>query len=93
MYVLTLKNGEQYTLADNGAVIDRTDGPRGWDYSGQWLILGFTKRHHSARMVSLAAAAAGADIGQGWVHDLDHGHRRMWAMPTDRRAKAVRHVR
>jgi hypothetical protein len=54
-----------------------------------WRIIGFTRRHHSAQIIGLTAAAHGADIGQGWVHDIDHGTRRMWAMPKDRRAVKV----
>jgi hypothetical protein len=27
----------------------------------------------------------GANIGQGWVHDLDHGTHRIWGSPTGHR--------
>ena len=57
--------------------------------AGTWRILGIGKRAHSAHLVSLADAANGADIGQGWIHDLDHGSHRMWCNPSSRRATRV----
>jgi hypothetical protein len=88
-YLLTSTEGVCYYLAENGDVIDRSDGPRGWDYKGGWRILGITRRYHSApfRMVSLADAANGADVGHGIVHDLDHGTHRVWG---SRRLASVR---
>lgn len=70
--------GVTYTLADDGTVLDRSDGPRGWNYSGQWRVLGFLTRAHSQRMVSFLDALAGAEVGHGFVVDLDHGTRRVW---------------
>lgn len=84
-YRMWLRNGNVYYLAADGAVLDRTDGPRGWDYSGKWVILGFKRRHHSRRMISLEEAVAGEDVGQGWVMDLDHGTVRMWGGPRFRK--------
>lgn len=89
-YELTLKDGTRYTLAESGAVLDRSDGPRGWNYSGKWIILGFSKRAHSRRVISLQSAMGGEDVGQGWVHDLDHGTHRMWGSPTGHRFSSLR---
>jgi hypothetical protein len=91
MIEMTTTAGVRYTLSDDGAVIDRTDGPRGWDYSGKWIIKGFSKRHHSRQIIPLADALAGEDVGQGWVHDLDHGMPRMWG-GGGRRMKSIRKV-
>ena len=84
-YKLTLRDGTRYVLAEGGEVLARSNGPRGWNYSGEWIVLGFTTRHNAHRIISLADALAGANIGQGWVHDLDHGTHRMWGSPTGRR--------
>ncbi len=87
-YLMTLKGGAQWTLADNGRI--EWDGTRKQGaFSDDWRIIGFTRRHHSARIISLAAAAGGEDIGQGWVHDIDHGTHRMWCMPKSQRAVKV----
>lgn len=67
-----------YELDENGAVLWRSNGPKGWDYSGKWLIVGFKRRHHSRETITLDAALGGADTGQGWVIDRDHGTLRMW---------------
>lgn len=87
-YVMHTKHGTRYELAENGAVLARSDGPAGWDYSGRWIITGFTTRHNAHHLVTLAAAADGAEVGQGWVHDLDHGTHRMWG--GDRLARISR---
>lgn len=89
MISMRLKNGHIYTLTDEGDVVDRTDVDAGgrpprWPYSA-WKILGFLRRAHSAQMVPLAEALAGADVGHGFVVDLDHGHTRVWAHPSNRR--------
>jgi hypothetical protein len=91
MIELTTTNGTRYTLDDNGAVVARTDGPEGWDYSGKWKVLGFLTRANSRYMVPLADAVAGAWIGHGFVVDLDHGTLRVW-MGSPGRCKAVRHA-
>jgi hypothetical protein len=78
MLEMTTTRGTRYLLEDDGRVVDRTDGPRGWNYSGKWIILGFKKRHHSAFTFTLAEALAGEDVGQGWITDLDHGTVRLW---------------
>jgi hypothetical protein len=76
---LTTKGRDIYILARDGAVLSRTNGPSGWDYAHGWHIIGFGTRANSRHLVSLDEAADGVDTGQGWVHDLDHGTRRMWA--------------
>jgi hypothetical protein len=89
MIRMRLKDGTVYTLDDDGAVVARSDGPQGWDYSGQWLVVGFLKRHHSHHMVTLAEALDGIDVGHGWVVDNDHGTFRMWAHPSYRRLASL----
>ena len=76
-----------YYLDADGAVIARTNGPRGWSYSGAWTILGSARRWNSGYIVRLSDAADGADIGHGFVCDLDHGTRRRWG---NERAQRVR---
>lgn len=77
-----------YVLAKDGTILyDQTRNYR--SDSGQWRVIGISKRHHSHAMVSLEDAANGANIGQGWVHDLDHGTHRMWCMPKSSRATSV----
>ena len=71
-------NGNVYELDEKGAVLDRSNGPRGWNYSGKWIICGFKKRHHSYRTIPLEDALRGEDVGQGWILDLDHGTYRLW---------------
>ncbi len=88
-FMMTLKDGTVYRLAENGAVIARTDGPEKFIYSGNWVITGIGKRHHSKMLVSLSDAAGGVDFGQGWVHDWDHGTYRLWANPTGRRVSKI----
>ena len=94
-YILTTVGGERYTIDRDGAVIDRSDGPRGWDYSGKWRILGVTTRHNARadRIIPLANLAEGEPFGQGWIHDLDHGTHRMWAHPSSSRLRCVERVR
>ena len=89
-YRITLKVG--YVLTDSqGCIIEDHSAGRAYKRSPteDWRILGISKRHHSREIIPLAAAASGADIGQGWVHDMDHGTHRMWAMPPNRRAIRV----
>lgn len=89
-YVMTTKDGTRYELDDKGAVLSRSDGPKDWDYSGRWIILGFKKRHHSYYTIPLSDAADGADVGHGVVMDLDHGTRRQWAHPRGRQLQSIR---
>lgn len=89
MYRITCVSG--YVLTDDDGNI--AEDHVGRDYvrtpDPSWRIVGFTRRHHSHRIITLAQAAAGTDIGQGWVHDVDHGTRRMWGHPSYRRAVRV----
>lgn len=88
MMDMRLKNGDVYRLRENGAVVDVNN--RGtWEYFGKWVILGFGKRYHSRHIISLEDTLKGADTGQGWVHDLDHGTHRIWASPTNRRLESL----
>ena len=103
-YRITLKLG-YYVVTDRDGWIteayegeNRRDGP--YRSSGHgWRILGFGRRHWANHpQVSLAEAAAGADLGQGWIWDWDHGTIRQWCMPKHGRAvrveacAAVRHA-
>jgi hypothetical protein len=69
--------GATYTLDDEGYVLDRSNGPRGWDYAHGWQIIGIAKRHHSRWIVPLFRAVTD-DTGHGIIHDLDHGTHRLW---------------
>lgn len=82
---MELKNGEVYILDLDGQVLERSDGPRGYAHSGQWQILGVTRRHNAHQIIPLRDVLNGEDFGQGWIHDLDHGTHRMWGSPTGRR--------
>lgn len=77
-FTIRTTKGNTYYLDDGGAVVARSNGPQGWDYSGKWVILGFGKRYHSRSLVSLQEAVSGEDIGHGIIHDLDHGTHRVW---------------
>lgn len=92
-YRMTTKGGAVYLLDENGAVLERSDGSRGWNYSGKWIICGFKTRHNARRTISLEEAVNGADTGQGWVVDLDHGTYRLWGSPSDRRLRSIEVVR
>jgi hypothetical protein len=70
--------GNVYTLDDAGNVVARSNGPKGWDYSGKWTILGASKRYHSRLVASLATIAAEGIPGHGVIHDYDHGYYRVW---------------
>ena len=92
MYRIECKLG--YVITDDAGNI--TEDHCGRHYTRvadpSWCIVGFTRRHHSRHMITLAEAANGADFGQGWVHDVDHGTRRMWGMPAYRRAVKVTRI-
>lgn len=89
MYDMTTTRGNRYVLDDEGYVLARSDGPRGWDYARGWRITGIAKRWHSAVSVKLAAIVAGADRGQGWIRDWDHGTYRAWG---GERMRSLTHV-
>jgi len=83
-YRMALRDGTVYVLDADGFVLARSDGPAGWDYRRGWRIVGFATRWNAAHVIPLRDAI-GADTGQGWVHDWDHGTHRMWGSPTGRR--------
>jgi hypothetical protein len=78
MIELTTRDHTRYLLTDSGDVVARSDGPRGWNYSGKWTILGAVTRWNAHRCVSLAEIVDGADFGHGFIRDLDHGSVRQW---------------
>ena len=87
-YIMTLKSGAIWQLGDDGRVLhdgDRNMGP----FSEQWRVIGFSTRFNAHRVISLQEAADGEPIGQGWVHDLDHGFHRVWGHPSNRRAVSI----
>lgn len=88
MIEIQLRNGTRYITDDGGAVLSRTDGPAGWDYSGEWIIRGFYRRWNGG-FVSLRSAVNGSDIGHGFVADVDHGYLRVWGGGGRRAARVV----
>ena len=89
--LLTTTDNVRFYLSHDGAVIDRSNGPRDWDYSGKWIVRGFLTRWNSSTIVPLSDALDGADIGHGYVVDLDHGTTRTWG--TGSRVRSLAHVR
>jgi hypothetical protein len=88
MIELRTNDGALYQLDDEGAVVARSNGPKGWNYSGKWIIRGFLRRWNSSVMVPLDDALDGADIGHGYVVDVDHGTWRVW-MGAGSRCKSL----
>jgi hypothetical protein len=88
-YVIRLKGGAHFKTDMSGNVL--YDGIRNIRFSpdGGWKILGFSTRHNATQIIPIADASRGVSIGQGWVHDLDHGTHRMWGHPKNRRAVSV----
>jgi len=86
MYVIETDRATYYT-DHNGAVVARTNGPRGWNYSDKWIILGVKKRYHSRNVIPLFAAANGEDFGHGIIRDNDNGTLREW------HGERARHIR
>lgn len=87
-YTIRTTGGQTYWTDDAGYVLARTDGPRGFTYGKGWQIVGASTRHNSRAIIRLADIVAGADFGQGWVHDIDHGTHRVWGGGS-RRIKSV----
>lgn len=92
-YKIVCKSG--YVLTDDTGQI-RVDAVGRFYRSPQpgphWRILGLTTRHNAHQIIGLAEAANGTWIGQGWIHDMDHGTHRMWSMPRGRRAVRVERI-
>jgi hypothetical protein len=86
-YTLTIKGGAQFHLASDGTIL--WDGERNMGPFSDWRVFGFSTRLNANRVVPLAQAAAGESIGQGWIHDLDHGTHRLWCMPRHHRAVSL----
>lgn len=77
-YALTTTRRTLYVLDADGNVLARSDGPRGWRYSGRWTLLGLATRYHSRAITPLATAARDGIPGWGVIHDRDHGTHRVW---------------
>lgn len=91
-YVIYLKNGSHFVTDEAGNILFDGDRKMSFPPDGAWKILGFARRHNAHSIqVTLREAADGADLGQGWVFDRDHGTTRMWGMPAYRRAVRVLH--
>ncbi len=90
MYGIHLKSGYVDTDSRGRITYDSRRNYSCEPHDG-WLILGISTRHNSNCIVSLERAANGESIGQGWIHDLDHGTHRIWGMPkTDRAVRVER---
>lgn len=91
-YVMRTTAGHTYELDSAGAVLARSNGPAGHDYSGQWVILGASTRLNSNAVFSLDSIARGGVPGQGWISDRDHGTMRRWAGGANGRMVSLRTV-
>lgn len=88
-YGMRLKDFSVWYLDSNGGVL--YDGSRAMSWEAPhttWRILGFSKRFHSHTVIKLANSI-GEDLGQGWIHDFDHGTHRVWGSPRARKIDAV----
>ena len=93
-YRITLKIGHVDT-DDAGRIVHDYSAGRNYrcEPRDDWRILGIATRHHSRMFSTLAACAADpARIGQGWIHDSDHGTHRLWGMPLSNRAVKVEQI-
>lgn len=89
-YKMRLKDGSEWILGPDGGVL--YDGSRHIKFNSpheNWKIAGFSVRHNASRIITLSEAADGASLGQGWVHDFDHGSRRMWGSHSNHRVLSV----
>lgn len=92
-YEMHLKNGSVWYLDSDGGVLWDGDRSMGWESPhSTWRIIGFSTRHHSRDVISLADSPV-ANLGQGWIHDLDHGAHRLWGAPSDRKVSKVYRIR
>jgi hypothetical protein len=92
MLELVTKGRDIYTLDDEGYVVARSNGPEGWNYGRGWRIVGFKTRHNAHRTISLQEALDGADVGQGWIVDWDHGTFRLWGSPSADKLASIRRI-
>ncbi len=88
MILLTTTQGNRYLLADDGRILDRSNGPAGWTYS-QWRITGIKLRHHSRHLITLEDATNDGRFGHGIIRDYDHGTYRQWG---NERVRSLRRV-
>ena len=89
-YRLTLKSGAYVVTRADGSI--RYDSERHYlrEATPDWRIIGIGSRFNSRQLATLAECAdTPTRIGQGWVHDYDHGARRVWCMPKHRRVVRV----
>jgi len=90
-FVMTLKDASYFIVAADGGIL--FDSARNYTRTndGQWNIVGIGRRWNSGNLYSLADCAKHGKriIGHGFVHDRDHGTRRMWGMPKSRRVVDV----
>lgn len=77
-YIMRTTRGTAYVLAESGAVLARSNGPRGWRYSGRWIILGAATRFNAHAWATLPAILADGVPGHGYIMDRDHGTLRRW---------------
>jgi hypothetical protein len=91
-YRITCRQG--YILTDaNGRIIEDHVGRHyKCEPHDGWRILGFSRAFSSAPLITLDAAASGAPLGSGYVHDLDHGTHRVWGNPDYRRVVKVERI-
>jgi hypothetical protein len=97
MYRITMKSGSYVETDDKFRIVKLSDSGHASHYECEphddWKILGIATRHTSSHYSNLSDCVADPSlIGQGWIHDLDHGTHRMWGMPKHRRAVRVEHV-
>ena len=91
-YRIICKGGYVLTDAEGNIAEDHLGRDYVCEPAPDWRIVGFSTRFNAYRLISLAQAADGEPLGQGWVHDVDHGTRRLWGMPKDRRAVRVERI-
>ncbi len=91
-YRIRLRDMSHYDVDADGNILHDAFRHLHFAPDGQWRILGFTTRHNAHHIITLAEASDGKSIGQGWIHDLDHGTHRMWASPKYHRAESVTRI-
>jgi hypothetical protein len=84
-YRIHLKDFSYIDTDSDGNIV--YDSSRNYRRTGtpDWRILGVTTRHNSRHIIPLKESVTG-NIGQGWIHDMDHGTHRMWSRPSGKRA-------
>lgn len=90
-YVMTMKSGAYFVLSSSGGILYDSGRDCARADDGQWNVVGIGRRWNSRDLYGLDTCAREGKraIGHGFVHDRDHGTRRMWGMPTNRRAVSV----